>query len=255
MHGSEEVTTSPLKRKIRQAEASENAARSPTTVAAARARIRPDTNTGARRTLHEHMEAAQLPEESETEMTLKAHRNAWDGLLTMTQDELCTYLGTINADEGFIANIVANQIDGAQWGAMFTTPDNKVVDSNEYKEIIEVFASDKTTQVVKIKVKAHLQLTLQGKQQSSRTKDDEKEEKQAAGYSIKDLYSMKLPELPTGDAAGGRLSAAQVKGYKDLLQSTVNIFKREYCEKIEVLFNHPTTTRLDLCLEESDLQE
>jgi len=66
---------------------------------------------------------------------------------------------------------------------------------------------------------------------------------------------MKLPELPAGDAAGGRLSAAQVKGYKDLLQSTINIFKREYCEKIEVLFNHPTTTRLDLCLEESDLQE
>ena len=66
---------------------------------------------------------------------------------------------------------------------------------------------------------------------------------------------MKLPELPAGDVAGGRLSAAQVKGNKDLLQSTINIFKREYCEKVEVLYNHPTTTRLDLCLEESDLQE
>ena len=89
MHGSEDVTTSPLKRKIRQAEADDLAARSSTTVTAANARIRPDTHTGARRTLHEHMEAAQLPEESETEVALKVHRNAWDGLPTMAQDELC----------------------------------------------------------------------------------------------------------------------------------------------------------------------
>jgi len=61
---------------------------------------------------------------------------------------------------------------------MFTTPDNKVVDSNEYKEIIDVFASEGTPQIFKIKVKTHLQLTLQGKQQS--TKDKEKEEKQTA---------------------------------------------------------------------------
>ena len=120
MHGSEEVTTSPLKRKISQAEASEYAARGETTVAAARARNRPDTHAGARRTLHEDMGAAQLPEESDPEVTLKAaNRNAWDGLSNMTQDELCTYLGVISADEEFIANIVSNQIDGAQWVAMF----------------------------------------------------------------------------------------------------------------------------------------
>ena len=254
MHGSEEVTTSPLKRKISQAEASEYAARGETTVAAARARNRPDTHAGARRTLHEDMGAAQLPEESDPEVTLKAaSRNAWDGLSNMTQDELCTYLGVISADEDFIANIVSNQIDGAQWVAMFTTSDNKVVDSNEYKETIDVFAGERTPPFFKIKVRTHLTLTLQSQQQSS--KAEEKEDKQAAGYSLNDLYSMRIPELPAGEGGGGRLSSAQVRAYKDLLQSTINIVKREYCEKIEVLHNHPTSVRLDICLAELDLQE
>ena len=254
MHGSEEVTTSPLKRKINQAEASEYAARGETTVSAAKARNRPDTHTGARRTLHEDMGAAQLPEESDPEVTLKAaSRNAWDGLSNMTQDELCNYLGAISADEDFIANIVSNQIDGAQWVAMFTTSDNKVVDSNEYKEIIDVFAGERTPPFFKIKAKTHLTLTLQSLQQSSKV--EEKGEKQAAEFSIKDLYSMRIPELPAGDGGGGRLSSAQVRAYKDLLQSTINIVKREYCEKIEVLHNHPTSVRLDICLAELDLQE
>ena len=186
MNGSEEVTASPLKRKIRQAEASENAARSETTVAAARVRNRPDTHAGARRALHGQMGVAQLPEESDPEVTLKAaNRNAWDVLIDMTQDELCNYLGGINADDDFIANIVSNQIDGAQWVAMFTTPEGKLVDSNESKEIIGVFARDKTPQFFKTKVKTHLTLTLQSQQQSSKAK--EREEKQAAGYSLKDL--------------------------------------------------------------------
>ena len=251
-HGSEEVTSSPLKRKIRQAEAEEFAARSSTTVPAANARFRPDTHTLARRTLHDRMEAASPTVDSETEVTLKQRKNAWDGLFDMTQDELCNYLVSINADEEFIQNIVGNQIDGAQWGAMFSTSDNKVVEGDEYKEIISAFASEKTPSIFKIKVKTHLTLTLQSQQLSS--KAEERETKQAASYSIKDLYSMKLPELPQGECSG-RLSAKQVKSYKDLLQSTINIFKRAYCEKIEVLYSGPTGTRLALCLEELDLQE
>ena len=85
--------------------------------------------------------------------------------------------------------------------------------------------------------------------------DGEEHPAEAASYSIKDLYSMRLPELPAGEGVGGRLSVKQVKAYKELLQSTINIFKREYCEKIEVLFGYPTTIRLALCLEELDKQE
>ena len=171
----------------------------------------------------------------------------------MTQDELCNYLGYINADDEFIQNIVAHQIDGQQWGAMFTTGDNQVVEGEEWKATIDAFASEKTPNIVKIKVKTHLTLTLQGLKLSS--KADEREQKEAASYSIKDLYSMRLPELPAGEGVGGRLSVKQVKAYKELLQSTINIFKREYCEKIEVLFGYPTTIRLALCLEELDKQE
>ena len=123
--------------------------------------------------MHGHMEAAQLPGEGDPDVTLKAaNRNAWDRLFNMTQDKLCTYLGGINADDEFIANIVSNQIDGARWVAMFTTPNGKVVDSNESKEIIEVFASDKTPQFFKIKVRTHLTLTLQSQQQSSCNSDN-----------------------------------------------------------------------------------
>ena len=57
-------------------------------MSAAKAWNRPDTHTGARRTLHEDMGAAQLPEESDPEVTLKAaNQNSWDGLSNMTQDE------------------------------------------------------------------------------------------------------------------------------------------------------------------------
>ena len=66
---------------------------------------------------------------------------------------------------------------------------------------------------------------------------------------------MKLPELPKGESAGGRLPSKQVKAYKELLQSTINIIKREFCEKVEMLFLSPTGTRLALCLEDMDLQE
>ena len=110
-HGSEEVTSSPLKRKIRQAEAEEFAARSSTIVPAANARFRPYTHTLARRTLHGRMGAASPTVDSETEVTLKQRKHAWDGLFDMTQDELCNYLVSINADEEFIQNIVGNQIN------------------------------------------------------------------------------------------------------------------------------------------------
>ena len=124
------------------------------------------------------------------------------------------YLGFINADDEFIQNIVANQIDGPQWGSMFTTGDNKVVEGDEYRTIIDVFASDKTPPIFKIKVKTHLTLTLQSLQLSS--KAEEKEQKEAASCTIKGLYSMKLPELPAGDGAGGRLSVDRCAlcGYK-----------------------------------------
>ena len=105
------------------------------------------------------MEAASPTVDSETEVTLKQRKNACDGLFDMTQDELCNYLVSINADEEFIQNIVGNQIDGAQWGAMFSTSDNKVVEGDEYKEIISAFASEKTPSIFKIKVKTHLTLT------------------------------------------------------------------------------------------------
>ena len=132
----------------------------------------------------------------------------------MTQDELYNYLGYINADDEFIQNIVAHQIDGQQWGAMFTTGDNQVVEGDEWKATIDAFTSEKTPNIVKIKVKTHLTLTLQSLKLSS--KADEREQKEAASYSIKDLYSMRLPELPAGDGAGGRLFVKQVKAYKEL---------------------------------------
>ena len=205
MHGSEEVTTSPLKRKIAAAEADERNARTAATVAAANARVRPDTITGTRRTLHEHMGAAQAPVDSDPDISLKPARNAWDGLFSMTQDELCNYLGHIQGDEEFIQNIVANQIDGQQWGAMFTTSDDKIIEGEGYNDTIAAFASDKPTKIVKIKIRTHLTLALQGMLKSSKV--EEKEEKQDVAFTIKDLYSMKIPELPKGESAGGRLSS------------------------------------------------
>ena len=253
MHVSEEVTASPLKRKIAAAEADEREAKNVATVAAANARIRPDTITDTRRTLHEHMGAEHAAVDIDPDISLKPARNAWDGLFSMTQDELCDYLGHIQGDKEFIQNIVANQIDGPQWGAMFTTSDDKIIEGEGYNATIAAFASDETTKIVKIKIRTHLTLALQGMLKSSKV--EEKEEKQDAAFTIKDLYSMKLPELPKGESAGGRLSSKQVKAYKDLLQSTINIIKREFCEKVEMLFLLPTGTRLALCLEDMDLQE
>jgi len=253
MHGSEEVTTSPLKRKIAAAEADEREAKTVATVAAANARIRPDTITDTRRALHEPMGAPHAAVDSDPDISLKPARNAWDGLFDMTQDELCNYLGSIQADEEFIQNIVAHQIDGQQWGAMFTTADDKILEGEGYNDTIGAFASDKTTKIVKIKIRTHLTLALQGMLLSNKV--EEREEKQDAAFKIKDLYSMKLPELPKGESAGGRLSSKQVKAYKELLQSTINIIKREYCEKVEIIFLSPTGTRLGLCLQDMDMQE
>ena len=76
MHGSEEVTTSPLKRKIAAAEADEREAKTVATVAAANARIRPDTIADTRRPLHEHMGAAPATVDSDPNISLKPARNA-----------------------------------------------------------------------------------------------------------------------------------------------------------------------------------
>ena len=89
MHGSEAVTTSPLKRKIAAAEADKREAKTVATVAAANARIRPDTITDTRRALHEPMGAPHAAVDSDPDISLKPARNAWDGLFSITQDELC----------------------------------------------------------------------------------------------------------------------------------------------------------------------
>ena len=132
MHGSEEVTTSPLKRKIAAAEADEREAKTVATVTAVNARIRPDTITDTRRALHEPMGAPHAAVDSDPDISLKPARNAWDGLFSMTQDELCDYLGRL------IQNIVARVINPP---ATITLPHLSAHDTPAYLQSHIPFAS------------------------------------------------------------------------------------------------------------------
>ena len=45
---------------------------------------------------------------------------------------------------------------------MFTTSDDKIIEGEGYNATIAAFASDETTKIVKIKIRTHLTLALQG---------------------------------------------------------------------------------------------
>ena len=68
--------------------------------------------------------------------------------------------------------------------------------------------------------------------------------------SLKDLYSIRVPEPPEGNGLGGRISAEQVKSYIEALSAVFNMIDKEYSDRLLATLKSPTLEVLAICLQD-----
>jgi hypothetical protein len=140
------------------------------------------------------------------------------------------------------------QMDGPCWRMAITDSNSTAVKDN-IEEIIQKWAGDKFSMAVVMKI------TMWSKMAFEQWKEEKDRKPSAASasqnlLSLKDLYSIRVPEPPEGNGLGGRISAEQVKSYIEALSAVFNMIDKEYSDRLLATLKSPTLEVLAICLQD-----
>ena len=116
----------------------------------------------------------------------------------------------------------------------------------DISEEIEVMCGKEIPKSASITINMHTKLAFENWLQK---KDGATTNNKGQLLSIKELHSIKLPELPAGKGIDGRVTGEQVKAHAESLNATFNLINREFSDRIIEIFRQPTMDTLTICLE------
>ena len=169
----------------------------------------------------------------------------WEDLFDFDHPNMVTYMEEQGVKDEALELLVQLKLDGQQWRMMVTDAKGTCI-KEDIAETIEVMCGKNIPITSKISIEMQTKLAFEKWL-------EKREANQFAGHeqllSIKELHSIKLPELPAGKGVDGRVTGEQVKTYAEALNSILNLIDRQYSDRIMEVHKQPTAATLAICLQ------
>ena len=206
------------------------------------AQATPDSRSS--KTARSHLTFDNKSQERERQQPPPSERKTWEGMLEMGHADLIEYMGKLGANEELLAFMLQLELDGSMWRTTISHGDPPTL-KPDIETIIKEWSGGSSPPAAVIKITSHSKLAFEQWSQDQSTSIDNHDKP----FSLKDLHSIKIPELPGGKGADGRLTREQLKGHVDALHSTFNFIDREFSNRIIGVSTSPTLETLAICLE------
>ena len=178
-------------------------------------------------------------------------KKPYEGMMSMNHRELLEYMVILGADEIFQAVLIEFEMDGPLWRVAVTDADSKSIKA-DIEGVIQTWAGHPCPRE-SFSASAVRKLTMYTKLAFESWLSQEAEGLEHLGtdlFSLKDLNSIKLPDLPEGKGVDGRFTPEQVKAHGTELHSVFNLIYSEYANRIMAVLKTPTPEILMVCLED-----
>ena len=169
----------------------------------------------------------------------------WEDLFDFDHPTMVTYMEEQGVKDEALELLVQLKIDGQQWRMMVTDAKSTCI-KEDIAETIEVMCGKDIPITSKISIQMQTKLAFEKwleKREANHFAGNEQL------LSIKELHSIKLPELPAGKGVDGRVTGEQVKTYAEALNSILNLIDRQYSDRIMEVHKQPTAATLAICLQ------
>ena len=169
-------------------------------------------------------------------------KQAWHGLYDLKHEDMLEWMAAQGADESFMIMVHEMKLDGPMWRAAVTDPSSTQL-RPDLESMVKGWGSGSSSPpaaVMKITMGSKLALEEWVKHGKG---------VKLSQFSLKELQTIKLPELPVGKGVDGRIIAEQLKGYCESLHSTLNIVDKEYSSRIYAIHIAPTIETLKICFQ------
>ena len=169
----------------------------------------------------------------------------WSELFEFDHPEMMDYMEGLGVKEA-LELMARIQIDGPKW-RMAATNANSTCIKEDIDKVVEAICGKDIPKATAITIVMHTKIAFENwlkKKQETNNNNNRGQQ-----LSIKDLYSIKMPELPAGKGVDGRVTREQVKTYVEALNASLNLIDREYSDRILAIHKQPTASTLAICLE------
>ena len=133
-------------------------------------------------------------------------KQAWHGLYDLKHEDMLEWMAAQGADESFMIMVHEMKLDGPMWRAAVTDPSSTQL-RPDLESMVKGWGSGSSSPpaaVMKITMGSKLALEEWVKHGKG---------VKLSQFSLKELQTIKLPELPAGKGADGRIIAEQLKTY------------------------------------------
>ena len=155
------------------------------------------------------------------------------------------HMEKLGAQEESLELMATVQLDGEMWRALVTDASGTRLKEDFESEII-AWGGKGFTKITQMSIVVQTKLAFEKWLQKNGDTGSNKPQL----FTIKELHSIKIPELPAGKGVDGRVTGEQVKVHAESLNATFNIIDREYSNRIMAVHSSPTLETLEICLKD-----
>ena len=168
-------------------------------------------------------------------------QSTWEDLFDLKHEGLLEWMKAQGADDPLMAMLVELQIDGDSWRAAITDASSTQL-RPDLEDMIRAWSGSSSSAASVMRITIRSKLALEAWIKTSKSVKLQE-------FSLKEISSIKLPDLPAGKGADGRINAEQLKAYCEALQSNLNIVDKEYSRRVSAIHISPTLDTLKICFE------
>ena len=171
----------------------------------------------------------------------------WEKLLEFDHPTMMAYMEERGVPLEQLELMARVQLDGPMWRAVVSYANCTRI-KEDISEEIEVMCGKEIPKSASITINMHTKLAFENWLQK---KDGATTNNKGQLLSIKELHSIKLPELPVGKGVDGRVTGEQVKAHAESLnvQPHRPRVQRPHHYRIIEIYRQPTMDTLTICLE------
>ena len=173
----------------------------------------------------------------------------WEGLMDMEHKEFIDYMIKRGVKEDLLTFMKEMGMDGPHWRMAISDANSTQVKEN-IEEQIKQWAGGKSSMAVVMKITMDSKLAFEKWLASKLYQQSTTPTTTNGPLSLKDLHSIKMPELPAGNGLQGRISSEQLKAYIDSLQAIFNLIDKEFSNRLAAIFKSPTAEVLAIVLKD-----
>jgi hypothetical protein len=165
-------------------------------------------------------------------------------LFNMEHSALIEWMVSNGVEQTFIAIMIEMQMDGELFRA-FVTDNSGLQIKPDLETQVSAWVGGDAPKTAGMRIAVIIKSAF-GKWQEVQ---ENKTKQSSLTFTLKDLQSIvKVPELPAGKGADGRITGEQFKAHCESLHATLNIIHREYSSRIIAIYKSPTFETLECCI-------